>query len=370
MKILHIFNEIKFSGAEIMYASAAPLFQKEGFELMAFSTGQQLGEYASEFEDKEIKTYHKKIHSYPFTIQGVRYYINLYKFFKKEKVDILHVHRNDLYFVAVVAWLANIKCIKTQHNKFRNRWFTWLIAVLRRLIIRKVFNTTFQTISESVFNNELNYYKNPSVHINNWYDNKKFYPAKDDSEKQDLRLKLDIQVDAYVIISTGGCSEIKNHHDIIKAIALIDDQIQNLCYLHLGSGHTEKEEKELAKELNVFNSIKFLGNRKEVRDYLIASDVYVMPSKFEGLGNAALEAMACKVPTILFDVPGLRNLIDDNNNGLLIEPKVNELSNKLLYYYQNPQTAKARAKHAFVFANNKFSMEENVRKMLDLYRNV
>ena len=61
MKILHLFNEIKFSGAEVMYTQAAPLFQKEGYEMLAFSTGPLLGDYAPMFEKNGITVFHKPI---------------------------------------------------------------------------------------------------------------------------------------------------------------------------------------------------------------------------------------------------------------------------------------------------------------------
>ena len=119
-----------------------------------------------------------------------------------------------------------------------------------------------------------------------------------------LRHQLGIPKDKYVIISTGGCSAIKNHHDILQAITLLPNS-ENILYLHLGSGKTEKEEIELVKSLDIADKVHFLGNKDNVRDYLITSDLYLMPSLFEGLAIAALEAMACGIPSILYDVNGL-----------------------------------------------------------------
>ncbi|WP_372755670.1 glycosyltransferase family 4 protein [Labilibaculum sp.] len=367
MKVLHLFNEIQFSGAEIMYANAASLFQKEGVELLAFSTGKEMGTFAPVFEREKIRIFHKPIDFRPFSLKGFMYYTSLYRFLKKEKIDVLHIHRSSLNFVAFIAWLANVKCIKTQHSTFQNRKFTRPVAILRRLILRKCLNVTFQTIGESVYENEFHYYKNPSVRINNWFDSKKFFPVKDELEKLAIRKSLSIPEKAFVLISTGACTENKSHKDIIRALALIKDQM-NVIYLHLGTGELEQEEIVLTKELGISDQIHYMGNQQNVRDFLVASDVYLMPSKFEGLGNSALEAMACKVPVILNDVAGLRDLIENNDNGFLIAPDYRLMAEKILYYFENPLVAKEKAENAYSFVVSEFSMEKNATKMIDLYK--
>ncbi len=66
---------------------------------------------------------------------------------------------------------------------------------------------------------------------------------------------------------------------------------------------------------------RFLGFVQDVRGVLSAADLLVMPSRWEGFGLAAAEAMACSLPVIASDVPGLRDLVDDGRTGLLVEPR-------------------------------------------------
>jgi glycosyltransferase involved in cell wall biosynthesis len=369
IKVAHLFNEINFSGAEIMYAQAAPLLQEQGFELIAVSTGAGEGNYVQQYQQANYKIYHKPVVALSIRAipQFIMYYVDFYRFLKKEHIEILHIHRSNLVFVALVAWLARVRCIKTQHNTFHNRGITLPYAIAWRFILRNFFNVTFQTIGESVYLNELNYYKNPSVRVNNWFDEKRFYPAHTNEEKIRLRNQFAIPHDAFVIISTGSCSHIKNHHDIIKALALVKDKIK-CVYLHLGQGATEQEEKQLAVELGVSEMIRFLGNQDTVRDYLVAADLFIMTSKFEGLGNAALEAMACRLPCILYDVPGLRDLIKNDNNGFLIAPDHRLLADKMIDVQQNSSNALERANTAFSFASCEFSMPISVQKIMALYR--
>ena len=367
MKILHLFNEINFSGAEIMYAQAAPLLQKEGCELLAYSTGERLGDFSPVFERNNITLFHKPINFRSLSFKGIKYYLELYRFLKIEHINVLHIHRSTLIFVAIIAWLAKVKCIKTQHNTFHNRWFTLPYAIIWRFMLRTFFKVTFQTIGESVYLNELNYYKNPSVRINNWFDEMRFYPAQNTQEKIHLRNQLAIPQDAFVVISTGSCSHIKNHHDIIKALSLIKDKI-NVVYLHLGQGATEQEEKQLAVDLGISEMIRFLGNQDTVRDYLAAADLFIMTSKFEGLSIASIEAMACKLPCLLYDAPGLRDLITNDDNGYLIDPDYHLLADKIIDVQQNSSNSLEKANNAFKFASREFSMSVSVQKIIALYR--
>jgi len=366
MKILHLFNEIKYSGAELMYAKAAPIFQEKGIEMYAFSTGKELGEFAETLKKNNIKVFHFFYKPGKFiSIQRLKSYFRFYKFLKHNKIDILHIHRSDIYFLSFIARLLNIPTIKTMHSVFRNPFYTYPYQVFQRWVGRRFYKIVFQTIGDSVYLNELNYYKNPSVKINNWYDGNKFYPATI-GEKKSIRKKLGIEQDKLVIVSVGGCSYIKNHHDIIRAISIIPEK-DKILYIHLGTGSTEKEEKQMAISLGVLNNIYFLGNKNNVRDYLIASDIYIQTSHHEGLSIAALEAMACGLPSILYNSPGLRDLISNNNNGFLIEPKPEMLVNKIQEYVKTPILMQRKGKAAINFANTHFSMNKNVLKIMNLY---
>jgi len=367
MKVLHLFNEIQFSGAEIMYANAASLYKDMGVNLVAFSTGPNIGIYAAAFEENFIETYHKPILFRPLSFEGLRYYSRLYSFIKKEGIAALHIHRSDLYFVAFIAWLTRIPCVKTQHSTFKNRAWTRPIAIIRRFILRTFFNVTFHSIGETVYKHELKYYKNPSVQINNWFDKKRFFPLRNTAEKIRLRSALNIPIDSFVIISTGACTVNKNHGAILKALALLAP-IKNITYVHLGTGELELREKELASDLGIADKVQFLGNKNNVRDYLVASDVYVMSSFLEGLGNAALEAMACKLPTILFDVPGLRDLIKNDETGFLIPGNHKILAEKIRCYYENSAIGIEKADKGYAFVHREFGMERSVCEIIETYR--
>ena len=368
MRVIHIFNELKYSGAEIMYANAASLFQEQGVEMIALSMGEQIGDFLPRFKAENIEVHYKKLsltEYNPFVL--VPFFLNMYQFVRQYQIDVIHIHRSKhSWWFSLIGYIAGVKTIRTVHNVFKHRKLTWIKGFLERYTARKLFKTTFQTIGKSVHDNELYYYKNKSVVVNNWYDGGKFYLTKSLSEKQELRNSLSIPKDATVIVSTGGCSPIKNHHDIIEALQLVNEKIE-CFYLHLGHGKTEKEEQELARSLGVYEKVCFLGNQKNVRDYLIASDVYVMPSRFEGLSIAAIEAMACGLPSVLYNAPGLRDLIHNDDNGLLIEPNPKALAKAVLELNENAHLRETMGNKAHQFVSHNFSVLNGVKGIMKLY---
>lgn len=366
MKVLHILHELKFSGAEIMYVDAAPIFQKLGCELAVVNTAPHLGEYFPHFERAGYKVYH-----WPYPKSYFRrwqYYKNVIAFLKREKYDVVHIHSSALKWgMSYCAWKAGCKAIYTFHNVFRSRWFSYLYHWWLRWSAKHIFHCTFQTISDSVYNNEKRYYHNETVKVYNWYGCNRFFPAKE-GEKSEARKVLNIPAQALVIISVGGCSPIKRHTDVIKTLPNIVSKYSDVVYLHLGEGISLPEEKHLANSLNVTAHVRFYGNQEDVRKFLIASDIYVMPSKFEGIPITTIEAMACRIPAILYDVPGLKDFNKGKECAWVIPEDYHLLSEKVIDLYQDREKQKELTDNAKALVDTKYNMKNNAKKIYELYR--
>lgn len=368
MKVLHIFNEIRFSGAEIMYANAAPTFRSLGFDLFAIATGSEIGDFLPRFTEQGILTQHKPIQYGRNLFKIFSYYRDIHNFIKSQSINIVHIHRSDLFLYAIVARFAGTRVIRTQHNAFKNRWFTYPYGILQRALLRIVFGVTYQSIGQSVHKNELVRYWNPTTLINNWLDESQFFPSIDLEEKCRLRKLYGISLESIAVISVGGCSKIKNHHAIIQAVAELKNEFK-IEYLHLGCGVTEKEEIDLSNLLGVESLVHFIGNKSNVRDYLACADVYVMPSFFEGLSISVLEAMACKLPLILYNSPGLCDMIEADDCGFLIERSPNQIAEKIREYYSNKELMNTKGLKGRAKVLLHYSISNNVPKIANLYRN-
>lgn len=367
MKILHILYELKFSGAEIMYVDAAPLLQDRGCKLTVMATASNLGEYAPYFRQAGYEVVHNPYPRGLNVITRFRYYRQLILFLKRGNFDVVHIHVNAfMWALAFCTWVAGKRPVYTFHSIFPSHYYSYLYHVLQRWSAKNIFGCRFQSISDTVYENELNYYHNKTKKVYNWYGTSRFFPSLN-GEKDRIREELDIPKDALVLISIGACSENKRHSEIIKALPLIAKEIPSVIYLHLGEGDIETDEKELAAELGVYTLIRFYGNQTDVRNFLVASDIYLMTSKFEGISITTIEAMACGIPAILYDVAGLRDFNKTGENSCLIPEDHQLLAEKVIELYSHPEISGRLSLNARKLVDKTYHMEKNVPEIFNLY---
>ncbi len=350
----------------MMYVAAAKDFQQLGCQLYVVNTANNLGIYVSHFRDAGYIVLHLPCLNTWFS--KCHFCRLIYKYIKKEGIDVIHVHRDDIKFiVAFCAWFCGIRCVCTHHSIYYSNWYSRWYHIILRKISSRVFHCKQQSISRSVYLNERNYYHNDTILVNNWYDKTKFYPASY-GEKEDLRRKLNISKDAKVIVSVGSCRELKRHKDIIEAVAIIKKIIPDIYYFHLGEGEMLEEEKRLVSAYELNNSVRFVGNQTDVRKYLVTSDIYVMTSRLEGLSLSTIEAMACGIPTILYNVPGLHDFNMENECSLQVKELPAQLANGCLQLLEDNILAKKLVENALDLVHSKFSMEKNIKEIIALYK--
>lgn len=367
MRVLHILDELKFSGAEIMYVAAARQFQDLGCELYVVNTADAMGEYAPFFRDAGYTVLHWP-YEHLSLLRKMVYWNHVIHFIRTHHIAVVHVHRPDMKCpMAYCAWRAGVRSVFTYHNVFPSRVITYPYHVLLRYCCKYLFHQVQQTIGDSVYEHELTYFHNPTIKINNWYNTTKYYPATDD-EKCRLRQQLGISPSTLTVISIGGCSYIKRHEDILQAIAIARSQYPDILYLHLGEGDKTEEEKHLCDSLGISSVTRFLGNQKDVRSFLITSDIYVMSSRHEGMPITAIEAMACGIPSIFYNVPGLRDFNQYGECSVLVEEDPSKLAEAILALKADQVRQQRLVSHARSYVSQAYDMPTNVRKIFELYQ--
>lgn len=366
MKVLHILNELKYSGAEIMYCGAASNFQNMDCELTVMATAKDIGEYAPQFKKAGYEVVHLPCGKGFFA--KILFLKKLVSFIKLNKFDIVHIHSHKmLWWGAVASRLSGCRSIYTFHNVFKSRRITYPLHFLRRWIPRNILGCSYQTISDSVEENELCHWHNRTTKIYNWYNSNHFSPS-DHTEQIQFRQSLQIPNEAKVLISVGGCSDIKRHDEIINALHKVIKKYPQILYLHLGFGENTTKEIELAKKLNLSKNVHFCGNQNDVRQYLIAADIYIMPSVHEGIPITTIEALACEKPAIVYNVPGLRDFNKSGENTFCIDADYNLLAEKIIYLFENWEHAEQIALNGRKFVEKAFNMDKNTKEIYNLYQ--
>ncbi|MBO5067196.1 MAG: glycosyltransferase family 4 protein, partial [Clostridia bacterium] len=140
--------------------------------------------------------------------------------------------------------------------------------------------------------------------------------------------------DAFVILSVGELKPHKNHKTVIDAIAQIDRK--NIIYLICGKGELLNKLQKKAKRLRIEEKVKFLGYRKDVHEIMQCADIFVFPSKREGLGLASLEAMAAGLPIVGAKTRGVVDYVVDDKTGYLCGVEnPNDYASAILKLYDN-----------------------------------
>jgi glycosyltransferase involved in cell wall biosynthesis len=298
MRVLHILNELKPSGAELMLHAAAPLWKNEGIDGDILCTGERTGSLAATLEKDGFR-----IHHLPFS-PTIGYVRRVFRLMQNSKFDMVHIHTERANFwYGLAARAARIpRVFRTVHNVFPFKGGLRARRYLQRAILRNLGVRNI-SISGSVKRTELEHYSNPTELIPNWFEDHKYVPATEDQRRTSRDL-LGISAEKFVLISVGGCWTYKNHPAIIRSLTKVPDR-QGVLYLHVGMECQGRPEFRLAQELGVGESVRFMGIVPDILPYLHAADAFVMPSLWEGFGCAAIEAMGCGLPTVLSNVEGL-----------------------------------------------------------------
>jgi len=193
--------------------------------------------------------------------------------------------------------------------------------------------------------------------------------------KKNIKLKFNEYKNKKIILFVGRLNEQKGIDYLIKAMKIVNAKISNSILLIIGEGGYKKELQKIADNLNLDN-VEFLGgiNQKELADYYNLADVFVLPSVTsrigtEGQGLVLLEAMACGTPVIGTETGGIKFMIRNNDNGILVkERSQDELGNAILKIFSDVKLRKKLSKNGIIFVKKNYSWEIVAEKFDEIYR--
>lgn len=244
--------------------------------------------------------------------------IKLYRIFKKEEIDVVHL-RNWAALVEgfIAGKSANVKkIIYSEHGRhFEDVWEKKKIKFyIKRYCFSKV--DVLLSVSQNLADELATLYnlKRRIEVIINGVDTGRFQPAPCnlnilEKEKQNLKL-----IGTVCRLDPG-----KNLDQLILDIGAIADS--SLKLLIAGDGPERERLEDLIRKNGLLHRVFLLGNRDDVPAILNCLDLFVLPSLSEGLSNVILEAMASGLPVVAYDVGGNRELVQNGKGGFLVPLK-------------------------------------------------
>ncbi len=189
-------------------------------------------------------------------------------------------------------------------------------------------------------------------------------------DRESLRRKIGLK-NEFTVITVGRLERRKGFQYLIKAFNILENRVKDkIKLIIIGGGDLKKELEDLAENLSLKEKIDFRGqiSPKDVPGYLGACDCFVLSSLEEGFGIVILEAMASGVPVIGTRIGGILDIIEDGENGILVESKNPEqIAEAVFKIYSQSEFAKNLVLNA---KNNleKYDWDSIIEKVYTIYQ--
>ncbi|MDP3790622.1 MAG: glycosyltransferase family 4 protein [Candidatus Omnitrophota bacterium] len=364
MKVLHVNTHMNIGGIGRYILSLCNAMKKMGIDCSVASSG---GNLEDELKENGIK--HKyigiktKFEFGPKVFSAVSPLANI---IMEEGVNLVHAHTR---VSQVVSFLASRKAeahyVSTCHGFFKPK------------LSRKLFDTWGErvvAISEPVkahLERDFGINSERIGLIHNGVDMDKF--SKNFSNDEISKLKRSITLKEGPVVGTiGRLSSVKGQKFLIEAMKNVISKNNLAQCLIIGEGPEEDELKKLAVDLGIENNVKFAGPiYKDANMYLACMDVFVLPSIKEGLGLALLEAMAAARPCVASDIGGIRDIVKDRDNGMLVPvADISAMADSISKLLSDKAAAMRLGQNGREFVKENFSITVMAEKMSRLYREV
>lgn len=291
----------------------------------------------------------------------------LSKYIKENSYDAVHINMGSFFPVltcAIAAKKAGVKNIISHSHSvgyvskkkrllinlfspllsiYADQYLTCSIPAGKNLYSEKIQNSNqYKIIRNAIDVNRFSY--NPSI-------------------RSEIRRELNIE-NEFVIGHVGRFVEVKNHEFLLNLFREILSLNENSTLLLIGEGELKNSIMEKAKEMKIYQKIKFLGQQRNVQDYYQAMDVFVLPSFVEGFPIVTLESQTAGLPTFV-----AKNITNETNvtelfKSFSLEDNIKELAIKIIDCKSQDIYRKDFSKNV---AKAGFNLEENISIFESLY---
>lgn len=238
---------------------------------------------------------------------------------RRHRIDVIHSH---LFTMAVygtaVGLLEGVPHIITMHGTQRNT-----TALRRRIALRWAFRHSHTVVAVSEHTRD-----HLVQALGQNFDNLQVIPNGVEDIKGDptlVRVELGIDPDELLIVLVGNMWHRKGHIRVLRALARLGDVVP--AWRIAIAGRREDAAPEIERfiaEHGWHKKVHLLGTRSDIPDLLAAANIFAMPSDWEGLPLALLEAMFAQCAIVATRAGGIAEAIQDGNNGLLVDPTDDE----------------------------------------------
>lgn len=299
-----------------------------------------------------------------------------YRLIKKENYDIVHTHETKASLITrIAAYLAGCEHII---YGLHGVTFNDPLSRSKRIfyIILEKLTVWMADYVVSVSQGAISEYHKAGIAVNKPYeiiysgiDVESFARNKfSDGERLQKRLELGVAPHEILFINIGRFSWAKGQRFTIEAFSRLASKYSNIKLLLVGEGECKAECVEMARQLAISDRIIFYGFSQEVAKLAWLADIFVITSLREGLPRVVVEASLCMLPTVGFEVEGIREIIEDRHNGYIVpQNDIDGLVQRMEELLLSAELRKDFARRSHQEAKDKWDHRLMVDKLRKLY---
>lgn len=300
IRILHVVGKMHYGGMETLIMNIYRNIDRQKVQFDFLVHYEEAGEY-----DEEIRNLGGKIYIMPKTSPKnyFKYKKALHKFFlEHQEYKIIHGHLQSTAFLyhKIAKQTGDRLCITHSHANGYSNNLKERVSYYTALLAQKVTDVFFgcsMSACEAFFPKAIKKDKKMTV-IKNGIDTDKY--IFNETVRRNIRENLRVQ-DKLVFAHTGRLTEAKNHTFLLEIFSKIVEKRPESVLLLIGDGPLKEQLKVKVNQLSLNDKVLFLGSRGDVNQLLQGVDLFIMPSLFEGLGIALIEAQAAGIKCFASD---------------------------------------------------------------------
>lgn len=365
IKVLHIIKSLGRGGAEMLLPETLKKHDQDVFEFHYIYFLPWKNQMVQALEDAGGKV---SCFSAKNNLQLLLQYKNIIRYCKEHQIQLIHAHLPWAGFVSrLVHKMSGIPVLYTEHNMQERYHF------LTKFINKLTFTSQSLGIGVSdEVTNSITRNINPSIPVQTVLNgvNTDSFKRVGTTQNSMIRNQFGIPLDAFVV-GTVAVFRFQKRLDLwLEIMQKAIEKDANIYGIIVGAGPLQPEIEQKHKELGLEGKVFFAGLQTEVKPYYEAMNSFMMCSSFEGLPIALLEAMSMECAIITTDAGGIKEVIRDNQDGVVVGVEQwQRLTEKVIEIKNDTTKCTTLQKAARERAIASFSMDAMILTLENLYTN-
>ncbi|MBE0410272.1 MAG: glycosyltransferase family 4 protein [Anaerolineales bacterium] len=383
LRILFLVTILTIGGAPLAILRLAKGLQRKGYDVLVvclYSRRNSVPHFTDQFgiqiidlemKNEKIKNPFIKIYS---IVKGL---IKLFTLMRGGHYDVLQTFIESSNIIGpIIGWFAGIP-VRVSSQRATLVYKSRLFFLIDRWIVNSCLVDKMVTVSENtrkfcITKEKMSPQKLATIY--NGVDLERFTPRDRDEYQQLKNLymrDMGLSEETILITSVGRLHKQKGYDFLLQAIPEVRLDHKNARFIFVGDGDMRESLQSLSRSLGLDSVVYFLGIREDIPEILAISDLFILPSRWEGFPNVLLEAMSTGLAVIASAIDGSIELIEHGENGMLVPPSnPNKLAKTIIQLLENVELRVRLGQAARKHVEKKFSEDKFIDSFAALYEDL